>query len=78
MVWRMAAQWAVYALLFALVVGADNAAHLGGLAGGALLAFCFGPERSRSVWGERVWTLVGRGCVVMAILSFAGVLLAAL
>ena len=29
-------RWAIYAFVFALVIGADNAAHLGGAAGGAL------------------------------------------
>jgi rhomboid protease GluP len=31
-------QWAVFAFLFGLLIGADNAGHLGGAAGGALLA----------------------------------------
>lgn len=78
MIWWTVAQWAIYALLFAFVVRADNAAHLGGLAGGAVLAFVFGPERDLSARAERAWTLVGRGCVLVTVLSFAGVLLSAL
>jgi rhomboid protease GluP len=32
-------QWAVFAFIFGLVIGADNAGHLGGAAGGALLGW---------------------------------------
>ena len=46
-VMRIAIQWAVFSFLFGLYAGADNWAHLGGLLGGAALAFVVPPERER-------------------------------
>jgi rhomboid protease GluP len=42
---RFAAQWAAFGLVYGLIVRADNAAHVGGLAGGVALAFLVPPER---------------------------------
>lgn len=42
---NMLIQWAIYALLFGLVIGANNAAHVGGLLAG--LALSAVPERGR-------------------------------
>lgn len=42
-------RWAAFAFIFGLLVGADNAAHLGGAAGGAVLGFLL-PTNS---WARR-------------------------
>jgi len=42
-------QWAVFAFVFGLLVGADNAGHFGGAVGGALLGAVFPPYR-RQEW----------------------------
>jgi rhomboid protease GluP len=44
---NMMFQWAAFAFIFGLMVGADNAGHLGGALGGALIGWIF-PLRSRS------------------------------
>jgi membrane associated rhomboid family serine protease len=46
-VMRIAIQWAVFSLVFGFLMGADNWAHLGGLIGGAALAFVVPLERDR-------------------------------
>lgn len=55
-VMQVAARWAAYSLLFGFLVGADNMAHLGGLIGGAALAFLVPPERERV---SRLWNAAG-------------------
>ncbi|MBN2427568.1 MAG: rhomboid family intramembrane serine protease [Deltaproteobacteria bacterium] len=44
---NMMLQWAVFAFVFGLMVGADNAGHLGGALGGALIGLIF-PLRSQT------------------------------
>jgi len=44
---RLAAQWAAFSLIYGFIMGADNMAHIGGLVGGAALAFVVPPERER-------------------------------
>ena len=55
-------KWAIYGLLFGIMAGADNAAHVGGLAVGAIL----GATMPREAGGARlatVWALLGAACL---------------
>ena len=65
-------RWAIYGLLIGLLPGLhiDNAAHIGGLAGGFAVAFVAGvPNRTRTV-GERVWRVAAMACVAITAVSF--------
>lgn len=53
---RLAAQWAVFSLIYGFIMDADNMAHIGGLIGGAALAFVVPPERERI---SAAWNAVG-------------------
>jgi rhomboid protease GluP len=50
-------RWAVYGLLFGLLPGlhVDNAAHIGGLAGGFVMAYLAGTPKLTMTLGERFW-----------------------
>jgi rhomboid protease GluP len=43
-------QWAIYGLVMGFLLGADNAAHLGGLAAGALFAAVVSARPARTGW----------------------------
>src|SRR5208283_5890349 len=48
-------RWLVYIMLFGFIIpGIDNAAHVGGLAGGFAIAFVFPTPRARLAWQEPV------------------------
>lgn len=59
-------RWAVTILVFGLVVGADNAAHIGGMIGGAVLGYLFEPVHitKRYSLDKKIWT-------ALALLSLA-------
>lgn len=63
-------RWAVYGLLFGLLPGFDNAAHIGGLAAGFAVAYVAGTPKLIDGWGERVWRVAAVGCVVVTALAF--------
>ncbi|MBN1774088.1 MAG: rhomboid family intramembrane serine protease [Deltaproteobacteria bacterium] len=52
-------QWAVYTMLFGLMIGADNAAHLGGFVAGAGLGLVSRPVWSDGPWRRRLAPLLG-------------------
>jgi rhomboid protease GluP len=52
---RFLVQWAGYGLLFGLVMGANNAAHIGGMLGGLALGVLPEPNLVRKGPGETVW-----------------------
>jgi rhomboid protease GluP len=69
-------RWAIYSLLFGFLSGfsIDNAAHLGGLAGGFAVAYVAGtPGRSNVV--ERFWHIAAVACVGLTVYGFAQVFL---
>jgi membrane associated rhomboid family serine protease len=49
-------QWALYGLVMGFMFRADNAAHVGGLATGALLALLADDRQPRGAWGEAAWS----------------------
>jgi membrane associated rhomboid family serine protease len=69
---RMTWQWLIYTVLFGILVGADNAAHLGGAAAGALLGLLLGNRSIRRgpAWTRFVWRPAAAVLSVLAIASF--------
>jgi rhomboid protease GluP len=64
---RIAIQWAVFSLVFGFLMGADNWAHLGGLIGGAGLAFVVPPEREQV---SIAWNIAGALAAALVPLAF--------
>jgi rhomboid protease GluP len=65
-------RWAVYVLIFGLLPGfnIDNAAHIGGLAAGFVVAYVAGTPRIAIAWNERLWLGAASVCVVLTAGSF--------
>ena len=63
-------RWAVYGLIFGLLPGIDNAAHLGGLAAGFGCAYVAGLPRLESSPSEKLWRLAAAACLLLTIVSF--------
>jgi rhomboid protease GluP len=62
-------QWGIYALvLSALFPATDNAAHIGGLAGGFALAYVAGTPTRRT---EAIWRWAGWASIAITALAFA-------
>lgn len=68
-------QWAVYGLVMGVLIRADNAAHLGGLAGGALLGLLVDDLAPRHALSAKVWEGAAYLCVLLVVLSFVMVAL---
>jgi rhomboid protease GluP len=68
----MYVRWAVYVLIFGLLPGLhiDNAAHLGGLAGGFGVAYLAGTPRIGTAFSERLWRGLAALCVLLTAGSF--------
>jgi len=69
---QVAVRWAVYSLVFGFLLGADNAAHIGGLIGGGALALLVPPERARVT---RLWDRAGVAAAALVPIAFAFVIL---
>ena len=67
---RFYVRWVIYLLAFGLLFPAtDNAAHIGGLAGGFAVGYIAGtPGYSQAI--ERVWQVVAGVAVALTALSF--------
>lgn len=67
----MFVRWAIYMLLFGLMVpGIDNAAHIGGLAGGLLFGLLISDTPATSRLGSLRWKLLQAAMVVLVALSY--------
>jgi rhomboid protease GluP len=62
-------RWAVYAFIFGLLVGADNAGHLGGAAGGAILGMVMPLGLRRRRFVTRLLNLLGLACAALILVS---------
>lgn len=64
-------RWVVYMLIFGLLpgIGIDNAAHIGGLAGGFAVAYVAGLPRWEGAWQEKFWRIASY--ISIAITAFA-------
>jgi rhomboid protease GluP len=65
-------RWAVYGLLFGLLpyFHVDNAAHVGGLAGGFVAAYLAGIPGTARDTSDRFWTWAGRASLVVIFYCF--------
>ncbi len=63
-------RWAIYGLLFGLLPGIDNAAHVGGLAMGFVLAYFGGLPARDTATGVTVWRGAAMACVGIVAFSF--------
>lgn len=65
-------RWAVYILVFGLVMGADNAAHIGGFLAGGLMGYFLRPTRfSKSVArDQKIWTAAAGLSLLFMLASF--------
>jgi rhomboid protease GluP len=62
-------RWAIYGLLFGLLPGIDNAAHVGGLVSGFAAAWLAGEPRPGSP-ADRVWQIASWLCILITVLCF--------
>ncbi len=60
-------QWVIYALLFGILAGADNAAHIGGLAAGGLAGYLMRPLREVDTAGAVQEGIVGAAWAAFAV-----------
>lgn len=65
-------RWTIYMLIIGILPGLqiDNAAHLGGLAGGFGIAYVAGLPRPAGSWLERVWKIAAYACILLTVVSF--------
>lgn len=66
-------RWAIYGLLFGLLpfFPVDNAAHVGGLAAGFVVATLAGsPKLTEDHWQERLWRFIAYACLAMTAAAF--------
>ena len=64
-------QWGIYAILLsALFPQTDNAAHIGGVAGGFAIAYIAGTPRLTG-FSERLWQFAGAAAVGLTAIAFA-------
>ncbi|MCW5982669.1 MAG: rhomboid family intramembrane serine protease [Bryobacteraceae bacterium] len=73
----MYTRWALYGLVFGLMFSGiiDNAAHLGGLAGGFATAYLANTPKLVSDWKDRFWRYASIGCIALTVLAFFEVFL---
>ncbi|SPE43467.1 Rhomboid family protein [Candidatus Sulfopaludibacter sp. SbA3] len=64
-------RWAVYILIMGFVMSqTDNAAHIGGLAGGFGIGYLAGTPRYEGSPTEKLWKLSAGLCVLLTVVSF--------
>lgn len=69
-------QWAVWGVAMGFMgFSIDNAAHLGGIAGGFLLAYVAGTPKLTETAFEKLWRLAAIFCVVITVAAFGLMLL---
>jgi rhomboid protease GluP len=64
-------KWGVYSLVFGFVLGANNAAHVGGLIAGLLMGSIPEPRRQVAVYFNAVWNVAAAVSAVLWIVTLA-------
>ena len=66
-------RWAVYILVFGLVAGADNSAHIGGMLSGAALGYFLPPTRTTNTAARdaKVWRILAIVAVLLLVTAYA-------
>ena len=72
----MYVRWVMYMLVLGFLgplIGLyiDNAAHVGGLAGGFCVAYVAGTPKLADAFGERFWRLAAYAAIALTLASFA-------
>ena len=68
-------KWAAFSFVFALLVGADNAAHLGGALGGAAIGFILPMNAWTRRKSDKFCTIFAWGCALLIAAAFVGLAL---
>ena len=68
-------KWAAFSFIFGLLVGADNAAHLGGALGGAALGFILPLNSWTRRKTDKFCTVLAWGCALLIVAAFGGLAL---
>lgn len=68
-------KWAAFSFVFGLLVGADNAAHLGGALGGAAIGFILPNNSWTRRKTDKFCTVLAWGCALLIVAAFAGLTL---
>ncbi|MCC8181116.1 MAG: rhomboid family intramembrane serine protease [Planctomycetes bacterium] len=66
-------RWAVYIIIFGLVAGADNAAHIGGMISGAALGYFLAPTSANSanrVRDSKIWNILAGLSLLLLVVCF--------
>lgn len=63
-------RWAVYGLMMGFLPGIDNAAHIGGLAGGFAVAYVAGTPKLVETFADRFWRVAAYGAIALTAYSF--------
>jgi len=63
-------RWLIYGLLFGLLPGIDNAAHVGGAISGFLVAWVAGTPRYSGSPAERIWQIASWLCILVTVFCF--------
>jgi rhomboid protease GluP len=58
-------RWAIFGLVLGLMPGVDNAAHLGGIAGGFVVGFLAGTPGLLNDWREKFWRAACGFCLAL-------------
>lgn len=66
-------RWAIYILVFGLVAGADNSAHIGGMVAGGLLGYFMPPTRTTNTGARdaKIWRILAVISVVLLVAAYA-------
>jgi len=65
-------RWAIYIIImgFLPIFNVDNAAHIGGLAGGFAIGYIAGTPRIEGSATEKLWKISAWCCLALTIVSF--------
>ncbi|MEO8132098.1 MAG: rhomboid family intramembrane serine protease [Bryobacteraceae bacterium] len=65
-------QWVIFIVVIGLLPGlqVDNAAHLGGLVGGFIVAYIANTPSALDVWQEKFWRVLATVCVILTAVCF--------